>query len=134
MEVNKRKYHFLEFEDNELVIEGYSSLKTLIAFSWALKGVKIDAPKLEILNLHDNQLTKLDVINTPLLESLTVSENQELIEITGFEKLSNLEKFVCFKCPLKKIDCANKTELVKLACANQFVNRLEKKNNRRKEI
>ncbi|MDR1670796.1 MAG: hypothetical protein LBR43_03710 [Spiroplasmataceae bacterium] len=117
----------LEFENDDLVIEGYPKLKELIAWSCALKRVKVDAPKLEVLNLHDNQLKELDIINTPLLESLTVSENRELNEITGLENLNNLQEFICFKCRLKKIYCTNKTKLLKLACANQFVDELELK-------
>jgi Leucine-rich repeat (LRR) protein len=71
--------------------------------------------------LHGNSLQKLDVTNIPCLETLTISENRNLTQIIGFDKLDSLEELTCFNCSLEKLDCSNKKQLKKVCAANQFV-------------
>ncbi|WNE40493.1 MAG: hypothetical protein GBAus27B_000560 [Mycoplasmataceae bacterium] len=95
----------LEFDNNELIIEGYPKLELLGAFSCALK--------------------KITLKEIPLLKTLNVAENDELAEIAGLENLANLEELSCFNCQLEKLDCLDKKNLREVFAASQFVSNFE---------
>ena len=53
----------LEFENDKLVIRGYSNLKVLHANNFKLKEVEIDCPTLEGIYLIGNRLGNFDFTN-----------------------------------------------------------------------
>ena len=109
-------------------IEHFHNLKTLFCPNNALSRLDLsNNPLLESVDCATNRLVTLDLSNQPNLKSLDCGSNQiQVLNLNGVTKLTSLS---CNNNKLESLDVGNFPDLTNLSCSSNKISVLDVRNN-----